>query len=155
MPVLDCATGILRPTHRSPRGRGRGCDMFELIHIVLRILGRRWEKQAEAAAVRSERVMGPVRAGAEIELDEDEEARVLTAVDAAVREHVSLPETAQVTDYAFYEPTEYGMSVYAEVESTNIAGDRMTNHFVVVLNRGVGVEGCLVFGDDPRGVQRE
>lgn len=141
--------GASTRSNAAPRA-DRGAAILELIHILAKILGRREEKRAEADARLRETVMRPVRAGAEFELDQDEESRAINVVDAHVREHVSSPETARVTDYAIYEPTEMGLPVYAEVESTNVLGERVTNRFVVVLNRAMGVEGCLVCQADPR-----
>jgi hypothetical protein len=149
---LYCRAVSTHP-NAAPRAE-RGDAILELIHILAKILGRREEKRAEADARLREAVMRPVRAGAEFELDQDEEERTMAVVDAHVREHVSSPETARVTDYAIYEPTELGVPVYAEVESTNVLGERVTNRFVVVLNRAMGVEGCLICQADPR-VARE
>src|SRR5688572_24722818 len=105
--------------------------MIEFAHVVMWLLGKRLGKQADEEARRSERILHPLKSGQELELAPADEDCIMGVAESVIFGHVSRPETAQVIDFAFYGPTEWGMAVYAEVESTNIVGARATNHFVV------------------------
>ena len=124
--------------------------MLKFVYLLSWFLDRRARKRAEAVERRRDWIMHPLRFGEEMELDPDDEARVMNAVEASVREHVSDPETAEVTDYAFYGPTESGVAVFVEMESTNVVGERARNRFVLLMRRDASVEGCLILDHDPR-----
>jgi hypothetical protein len=111
-------------TRRSEVQEGlRGpAKMFELIYLFLWIFKRRAHKEAAELERRHEQVMHPLRFGSEFEFDPEFEDRVMQAVQEVVCQNVAEPETAAVTDYAFYGPTERGVSVYVELECTNVVG---------------------------------
>lgn len=129
--------------------------MFELLHVFMWLFNRRVRKEAEEEGRRREWCLHPLRYGPESAFEPAYQEHVMGAVKVVVREHVSEPETAEVTDYTFYGPTDCGVAVWVEMESTNVVGDRARNHFVVHITDIGLIDACIAFDYDPRTLREE
>ncbi len=123
--------------------------MPEILRLILVLVTRKDRKRVEEQNRLRAQLLVFIRPANEIELDPAEESRLISSALQVIRDELSHPDSAVVTDYSLYKGRDGGCVACVEVESPNPEKQRVINYFAAEMDDAGKVVAHELLEGDP------